>query len=192
MASKGWKTWKPEYNGKVLNMGKFDDALAFVLKAEGGYSNNKNDRGGATNKGITQVTYDKWRTSQMFPSNDVRWITDSEVSAIYRDNYWEAAHCDLLEQPMATIHFDSAVQHGPGRAIKFMQEACGLTVDGKWGMNTAKAAMDIDHDKIVAYLGAREDFYDDIVMNDSSQAVFMRGWLNRLSALKVFMDSGVA
>ena len=38
----------------------FETALLFVLKWEGGYVNNKYDKGGATNYGITQNTYNNW------------------------------------------------------------------------------------------------------------------------------------
>jgi len=35
----------------------FEKALKYLFPVEGGYSNNKHDRGGKTNMGITQNTY---------------------------------------------------------------------------------------------------------------------------------------
>lgn len=169
-------------------MGKFEDALRFVLSAEGGYTDNKNDRGGATNKGVTQAAYDKWRTAQMSPLSDVKWITDGEVALLYRDYYWEPAHCDILDAPVSTMHFDSAVQHGVGRAIRFLQEACGVYMDGRWGAITAGAALNMTHAQAKAYLDARRNFYDEIIQHDPSQAVFARGWTNRADQIQKILD----
>ena len=41
-------------------MTRFDECLPLVLVHEGGYVNHPKDPGGATNKGITQRTYDAW------------------------------------------------------------------------------------------------------------------------------------
>lgn len=172
-------------------MSKFDDALAFVLREEGGYVKSPFDRGGATNKGITQATYDKWRAAQGFPPNDVKFITDSEVAGVYQDYYWQPAHCEDIPQPLSTIHFDSAVQHGQGRAVKFLQSACGIPADGKWGPQTAEAAANIEPMQISAYLDARRTYYDDIIQNDPSQAVFSRGWMNRVDACQSLVNQNV-
>ena len=43
----------------------------------------KCDRGGATNHGITQATYDAWRALHSRPSRSVRGIEHGEAEAIY-------------------------------------------------------------------------------------------------------------
>ena len=66
----------------------FKSALQFVLKWEGGYVNNENDKGGATNYGITQNTYNNWLKSKGLAYKDVRDITRAEIENIYYKNYW--------------------------------------------------------------------------------------------------------
>lgn len=39
----------------------FEKALEFLFPSEGGYVNNKKDRGGPTNMGITQTTLNSYR-----------------------------------------------------------------------------------------------------------------------------------
>ena len=65
----------------------FKTALNFVLKWEGGYVNNPNDKGGATNKGITQHTYNSWLKSLLLAPRDVRFITQEKGEQIYYQNY---------------------------------------------------------------------------------------------------------
>jgi lysozyme family protein len=60
---------KANQEGAVTPFGR---ALAFVLKVEGGYTNDPEDRGGATNKGILQRVYDIYRKAEGLRSADVR------------------------------------------------------------------------------------------------------------------------
>ena len=59
---------------------RFDSCLPLILVFEGGYTNDPTDRGGATNKGITQKTYDDWCRRHSRQPQDVKNITDAEVS----------------------------------------------------------------------------------------------------------------
>lgn len=141
----------------------FKQALKFVLKWEGGYVNNPNDKGGATNKGITQNTYNSWLKSQGKASKDVRNITDNEAEQIYYKNYWLAAGCDKMSKDFALLAFDTAVNMGVSRVQEFLKAA-------QWKYP----------DKFIL---ARAEKYNEFA-NVASQRGFLHGWLNRLFDLK--------
>lgn len=145
----------------------FKQALKFVLKWEGGYVNNPNDNGGATNKGITQNTYNSWLKSQGKNTKDVRNITDSEVEQIYYKNYWLAAGCDKMNKDFAILSFDTAVNMGVSRVSEFLKTAQWLYPD--------------------KFILARAEKYNEFA-NVASQRQFLHGWLNRLFDLKNYID----
>jgi len=167
----------------------FETALAVTLRQEGGYVNNPADHGGATNFGVTQKTYDTWQAAHSFVPKDVKEITPAEVQDIYRDSYWFPAGCDRLPDRLAGLHFDAAVNHGPGRAVKFLQQTCGVKPDGLFGPVTMAA---VDHTVTtlgelgvcLLYLVQREQFYKQIIERDPSQQVFAKGWQKRVDALR--------
>ena len=130
-------------------MSAFAEALALTLQFEGGYSDVADDRGGATNFGITQKVYDHYLNGLGDPLNDVADISSAEVAAIYRMWYWNPAHADALVSRLAKVHFDSAVNHGVGRAVKFLQQLVGVTTDGMWGPATFAAVASADQDALV-------------------------------------------
>jgi lysozyme family protein len=163
----------------------FDESLPFVLRWEGGYVNHPADPGGATNKGVTQRVYDEWRRRQGEVPRDVRQITDAEVDTIYEADYWVPPRCDLLASQLDLVQFDTAVNMGVGRAVRFLQQAVGCGVDGDFGPATQKAATACDlGSTIVAYCDIREAFYRNLAERKPQMQVFLKGWLNRLNALR--------
>ncbi len=91
----------------------FDQAVAFVLKWEGGYTYDPDDPGGETNFGITKKSY---------PALDIKNLTVGQARDIYYRDYWLAVNGDTLVFPLDFIAFDTAVNCGPGRANKWMSE----------------------------------------------------------------------
>lgn len=145
----------------------FKKALKFVLKWEGGYVNNPNDLGGATNKGITQNTYNAWLKSQNKPLKDVRNITDAEVESIYYQNYWLKAGCNKMSEDFAILAFDTAVNMGVSRVNEFLKAAEWTSTD--------------------KFLLARAEKYNEFA-KVPSQRQFLHGWLNRLFGLKNYIN----
>lgn len=144
----------------------FNKALQFVLKWEGGYVNNPNDKGGATNKGITQNTYNSWLKSKGQSLKDVRNITDNEVREIYYNNYWIKAGCPNMTDKFAILCFDTAVNMGVGRVQEFL-----------------KYAKYTNPDKFII---ARIRKYNEFAKY-GNQKMFLQGWLNRILDLEAFL-----
>lgn len=162
-----------------------DTALRFVLRWEGGFVDHPNDPGGRTNKGVTQKVYDAWRQRQGQAPRDVKLIDDTEVHAIYAADYWTPPRCDLLASPLDLVQFDTAVNMGVGRAVRFLQAAVGCDVDGDFGPGTERAVAKCDAGASVAdYCRRREAFYRALAEKNPKLQVFLKGWLNRLNALR--------
>lgn len=172
-------------------MSRFEDALPLILRLEGGRVDNPDDRGGRTNYGITQGTYNRWRAVQGFPPGADVWdITLEEVRAIYAVGFWAEAHCHQLPWPVAVVQFDGAVNHGPKRAIHLLQEALNVKVDGIVGPVTLAAAEGADPEQLAnEVLWLRVALYYEISARPG-QLQFLRGWLRRL--LHVRKKAGLA
>jgi lysozyme family protein len=94
-------------------------------------------------------------------------------------------HCDLLQRRLALVQFDTAVNMGVGRAVRMLQGTLGCAVDGDFGPQTYKAAEDCDlGGALGGYCEARESFYRRLADKRPQYRVFLKGWLNRLNALR--------
>lgn len=127
-------------------------SLDSVLVHEGGYVNHPKDPGGATNKGITQNTFNAFRARMGKPYADVRHITDDEVAYIYKIQYWNVVKGDELPDGVDYAVFDFAVNSGPARAVKFVQRIVGTEADGVLGQITMAAIENYNPESLVTQL----------------------------------------
>jgi lysozyme family protein len=167
-----------------------EQALAFTLGNEGGYVNHPADPGGATNFGIIQRNLDSWNGAHPelgFPGN-VKDLTQALAEAIYRADYWR---WDAISAPAIAIKlFDIGVNCGTGTAIKLLQKAVNtlvnppIAVDGQLGPGTLGAVNGQDPAALMqALCQVQQDYYQAIVTRNPSQAVFLKGWLNRAARI---------
>jgi lysozyme family protein len=93
-----------------------------------------------------------------------------------------------MPDPIALIHFDSCVNTGLKQAAKFLQRSVGVLVDGVIGPATLAKIKNSDTKAVVGlYLIQRINFYDYLVEKNPTQSVFLKGWLNRVDALRAFI-----
>jgi lysozyme family protein len=161
-------------------MNRYAECLKLVLAYEGGFVNHPNDKGGATNLGVTQATLTK-HLGRKATIDDVKALTPDKVAPIYEQMYWKPVWAFRLPKGVDLCVFDWAVNAGPNRAIRHLQEALKVRVDGIIGVNTLKAveaANAKDLVKVLCYL--RRDWYNRRVQEAPSQMVFLKGWLARV------------
>lgn len=170
-------------------MSRFSECLKFILKWEGGYGNDSLDRGGPTNCGVTQATYDAYRLGKGLGRQPVVGISAPEVADVYWSRYWKPVRGDNLPRGIDLVVFDAAVNHGIKQAAKFLQRAVGVGDDGVIGEVTIEAvisdaASGLTKDNIASIIGQRRAFYENLVARAPGQKKFFNGWMNRLSSLE--------
>ncbi|SFT67239.1 Lysozyme family protein [Pseudovibrio denitrificans] len=161
----------------------FKNCYPKLRRHEGGFVNHPDDPGGATNKGITQATYDWWLKLAGLPRRSVRHITDAEVAEIYREQYWNKCRADDLPWGIDYATFDGAVNSGPKRGVKWLQKAIGAGVDGVAGNETVdKARRSVERTAVIRRMCAyRLGFLQRL----RTFSTFGRGWTRRVAEVEV-------
>lgn len=152
----------------------FQASLKFVLVDEGGNDDDPSDHGGRTSRGITQREYSAWLKENHRTDADVWKASDSDVAAIYFQEYW-MPFCDLWPKGIDYVIFDMNVNAGPYRATTLVQRALKVREDGRLGPNTRGALLAVSpHDFILAFSEVKRTWYRGL-----NQPKFTKGWLNR-------------
>jgi lysozyme family protein len=139
-----------------------------------------NDPGGVTKWGIDKRSH---------PDLDIESLTEEQATEVYLNEYWNKYHCDQLDWPLNTVHFDNCVNMGAGQAVKLLQRVCGAHDDGAWGPNTKAAviaACKVRSADVVAkqVIDHKRDFYEKLADAKPALAKFKQGWLNRTNDLQ--------
>jgi lysozyme family protein len=178
-----------------------DRMIDDMIGREGGFVDHPADRGGPTRSGITQATLAR-SLGRVATPLDVETLSPDQARQICRRDFYYGPRIDRLPTRIQPLIFDSAVSHGPVRAITFLQQVCNLAgfaqlvVDGVCGPKTIRAAHDaawaMKEWLPAALVEERRNFYHAIALRDPSQAVFLDGWLARLREFDPPMERLVA
>ncbi len=164
--------------------GNFAPCLAAVLKHEGGYVNHPADPGGMTNLGVTRRVWQEW-VGREVSEKEMRELTPEKVAPLYKAKYWDRVKADELPTGVDYIVFDAAINSGPGRAAKWLQEVVGATADGAIGPATLRAVAAMKPAAIVdKYQTKRLEFLQAL----PTWSTFGRGWGRRVLDVQLAAD----
>jgi lysozyme family protein len=153
----------------------FLTAFEKLLKHEGGFSNHKDDRGGATRYGVTEAV-----AREAGYRGDMRELPLDLAQRIYKDRYWDAVQAESLPPDVRYIVFDGAVNSGVVQSAKWLQRACGVKDDGVIGPITIRAASSLHSDGLKRRILAQRLRF---MATLSNWPAFGRGWANRIADL---------
>lgn len=160
--------------------GNFEACLVETLRHEGGWADHPSDPGGATMKGVTIGTFAQFKGRKVTKA-ELRAISDADLRAIYRRNYWDRVKADELPAGLDLVAFDGAVNSGPARGARWLQLALGVTADGKIGPQTIAAAQKADAGFIVERaMNARMAFLKSL----KTWGTFGKGWSRRVDEVR--------
>lgn len=162
--------------------------IPFILKWEGGFVNDPDDLGGATNKGITIGTFGEYRKRKGLPSptvQDIKSLSDKDWYEIFKTLYWDRWKADEIKsQSVADILVDWVWASGV-HGIKRPQCILGVAADGIVGAKTIAAINAADPKKLFDAIKAdRAKFIDEICKARPKNEKYRRGWMNRINAIK--------
>ncbi|MVO16835.1 holin-associated N-acetylmuramidase [Parasedimentitalea huanghaiensis] len=169
-----------------------------IVAREGGYVNDPDDPGGATNFGVTihtmrRLGLDLDRDGDV-DAADVRALSRTQAVDIFVQHYFEKPRINLLPVALQPSVFDMYVNAG-GNAVKILQRLLGellgpITVDGALGPNTAAAAHKAYDEGgslfVDAYGIARRNYYFRLADRRAASRKYARtraggkgGWITR-------------
>ena len=139
------------------------------------------DHGGPTHFGIT-VDFLTEATGKACTADDVKNLTQTDAEGIYATWMMKRQFAALPTIPLMDAVTDYAVHSGPGPAVKALQRAAGVAVDGGLGPLTLAAVGKDDPLALAcAVCAARANQWSRDFENDPSQRAFAAGWLARLA-----------
>lgn len=162
--------------------------VPFILKWEGGFVDDPDDLGGATNRGVTIGTYATYCKKKGYPAPTVerlKNLSEKDWAEILKTLYWDRWKADdIKSQSVANILVDWVWASGVN-GIKIPQQVLGVTVDGIVGAKTL-AALNVRNPKELfeEIKEARVQFIEDICRKRPANNKFKKGWLNRINNLQ--------
>lgn len=162
--------------------------IPFILQWEGGFVNDPDDLGGATNKGITigAFTEYKKRRGQKAPTvTDLKNISDAEWRDVFKSLYWDRWKADEIKnQSVANILVDWVWASG-SHGIKRPQRLLGVKADGIVGKQTIAALNAMDAATLFRMIkDDRAKFIDEICKARPKNEKYRKGWMNRINAIR--------
>ena len=171
-----------------MKMDRFEKIFDYLLKVEGGYSDDKYDKGGKTKYGIIEEEARKYGYKGYMRDMPLYIAKD-----IYNKKYYHKNGLDTLKSDKIALSICDWIVNSGSWGAKKAQAALNelgfdLRVDGILGKKSLSALNEVDETKFLEkYHDLQRRYYRAIVANKPNQKVFLKGWLNRVDRKEKYL-----
>ena len=170
-------------------MDRFERIFDYLLKVEGGYSDDKHDKGGKTKYGIIEE-----EARNFGYKGDMQDLTIDFAKNIYLKKYYLGNKLDKVNNDKVALSICDWTVNSGKNGIKNAQAALNriagtnLEVDGIIGNKTLEALNTVDSEKFLeVYHNLQRIYYKGKVEADRTQEKFLTGWLNRVQRKEEYL-----
>lgn len=179
-------------------MANFELALKALFDREGLYSNDPDDAGGETYRGITRRYFPDWSGWELIEKEGVaqhRAVLDGLAGVHYRTHFWNRIRGDELPDEVGKPLFLAAVLTNPGKAVEWLQRALNamnaggvrykdVQIDGALADKTQAAIMGakiagVLADVMMAFRALQTIYYVTRIEARPENEKYARGWIKR-------------
>lgn len=173
-----------------ISKSKFESIIDKNLEHEGGYVNNKNDRGGETKYGITKSFMEDYKYA--LPGGKailIKDLTIDDAKKLYKAMWDRYNIGHIRKKDLAYVIYDYMINTNAHTVAKRVQailnkRGAGLNVDGHVGEKSLNAIHNSDYKWLMdEILKDRYYNYREQVRKSSTQREFYAGWINRLNKI---------
>lgn len=151
---------------------RYNKAFQFMVKNEGGFSNHQKDKGGKTLYGVSSYYFPEVYKKLESAKSDLE--IHEILFAFYYNNFWNPLYDQIRSERLAVRLFDLGVNLGIKTAVKCLQRACGVKIDGIFGRDTLRSTN--LYDIYGNFIAEADKYYRSL----ADFPTFGRGWINRL------------
>ena len=169
----------------------FNKIFEYILLVEGGYSDDKADKGGKTKYGIIEVEARKYGYK-----GDMKDLTKDIAEDIYKNKYYLSNNLDKIKDKRVALSIADWTINSGSWGLKKAQQTINilkgdiLAVDGKIGKKSIEAINSANPEMfLIEYHELQRKFYYSIVKSNPSQAIFLKGWLNRVARKEQYIKN---
>jgi len=156
--------------------------IARILQREGSnYTDLDADAGGPTKYGITIPFYSDL-SGHPKSALEIQTLTEAQAASLYLSFLQSAGLSEITNVQILDAVADFAVLHGLFPAVKALQKAIGVPIDGVVGPMTRAALATANGPRTANIITAEQlRRIGSRLSSDASQRVFAKGWLNRVA-----------